>query len=181
MPPDICINGASIPWYAFSFVGTPWSTEYAKPAAVHDYYCEIRSRPWQEVHEVLYFCLRASGVSYLTAKIMYGAVYWRGPRWDLVTGRRLGAGGAEGRLRFSLYQQPIYGTIDERQFLEFDFENATLDDIRAADQLRFTGERDTRIQRYEPGGGGAVTRDRLQTLQPEMFDDATVRRRIQSR
>ncbi|MEM9724936.1 MAG: DUF1353 domain-containing protein [Pseudomonadota bacterium] len=166
VPPDACLNGASIPWYVFDFIGNPWTNEYAKPAAVHDYHCEAQLRPWEDVHLAFYNALRASGVGRFRANLMYGAVYWRGPRW--ATTAELGAV-AGPAVQTSLSQPPIYRSIGP-EFAAFDFANASLAEIRAAEELRFSGERETRVLR-EGRAGAEIGSRRLQTLTPEMVAD----------
>ena len=75
------VDGASIPQFAWSLIGGPFEGKYRKASVIHDVACVEKRRPWELVHETFYQGMRASGVSELTAKIMYAAVYHFGPRW----------------------------------------------------------------------------------------------------
>ena len=75
------IDGASIPTFAWTFIGSPFVGKYRKASVIHDIACEERARTWQSVHLAFYNAMRASGVNSAKAKMMYAAVYHRGPRW----------------------------------------------------------------------------------------------------
>src|SRR5262245_7013544 len=82
VPAGMITDGASVPqffWLAFP----PFTGQYRAAAVIHDYYCQIKVRSWKETHEVFYNASRAAGVSEKTAKAMYGAVYYFGPRWGI--------------------------------------------------------------------------------------------------
>ena len=49
---------------------------------MHDYYCDVQTKPWQEVHRMFYDASLFGGVSKIKAKLMYAAVYYGGPRWS---------------------------------------------------------------------------------------------------
>ena len=75
-------DGASVPrffWIAFP----PFTGQYRAAAIVHDYYCQSRTRTWRSTHLAFYTAMRAAGVDWSTAKAMYGAVYFFGPRWGI--------------------------------------------------------------------------------------------------
>jgi len=74
-------DGASIPWQLWSFVGGPFSGPYRNAAVVHDYYCAIRTRPFQEVHKMFYEASLKAGTGKTTAKLMYMAILADGPKW----------------------------------------------------------------------------------------------------
>ena len=78
-------DGATIPGIFWLLVGPPLASNHIKAAVLHDQYCEIRTEPFRDVHRMFYEALLASGVEALKAKLMYGAVYLGGPRWDYVT------------------------------------------------------------------------------------------------
>lgn len=80
-PEGSIVDGASIPQFAWSVIGGPFEGKYRKASVIHDVACVEKRRPWELVHEAFYNGMRASGVSELTAKIMYAAVYHFGPRW----------------------------------------------------------------------------------------------------
>ena len=82
VPKGWVVDGASIPQPLWAFVGGPFSGKYRDASVIHDYFCDVRRRPWDEVHQLFYDAMRVSGVSPLKAKLMYLAVYRFGPRWD---------------------------------------------------------------------------------------------------
>lgn len=82
VPSRARVDGASIPRALWSLVGSPLTGLYVEASVVHDYYCDIRSRPWRNVHRVFFEAMLASKVSEIQAKIMYAAVYFAGPRWS---------------------------------------------------------------------------------------------------
>jgi uncharacterized protein DUF1353 len=75
------IDGASIPKFAWSFIGGPFEGKYRNASVIHDVACDEKQRPWDKVHETFYYAMRASGVDDGLASTMYGAVYYFGPRW----------------------------------------------------------------------------------------------------
>jgi hypothetical protein len=82
VPAGWVVDGASIPWPLWSIVGGPYEGKYRDASIIHDYFCDVKRRPWEQVHNVFYEAMLASGVSRTTAKWMYLAVYRFGPRWD---------------------------------------------------------------------------------------------------
>lgn len=86
-------DGASIPSWAQPIIGDAYDASFLKAAIVHDHYCykENRVRTWRQTHRMFYDALNDLGVDPIKAKIMYFAVYWRGPRWvKLVPGENCG-------------------------------------------------------------------------------------------
>lgn len=81
VPAGIEIDGASIPRFLWSLIGGPFEGRYRDASIVHDHYCVVRTRPWQDTHRVFHDAMRCSGESPIKAKIMYYAVYRFGPRW----------------------------------------------------------------------------------------------------
>lgn len=82
-PAGTKVNGASIPSWLWSVIGSPMRGKYREASVIHDHYCTDQSRPWRQVHEVFYQAMLANGVSETQAQIMYAAVYRFGPRWDV--------------------------------------------------------------------------------------------------
>jgi hypothetical protein len=80
-PEGATIDGASIPQFAWSIIGGPFEGNYRFASVVHDVACEVRTRPWQAVHQAFYTAMLAANVSPAKAKVMYAAVYYFGPRW----------------------------------------------------------------------------------------------------
>lgn len=69
------------PRFAWSIIGGPFEGKYRKASVIHDVTCVEKARPWQEVHLAFYEAMLADGVGEKKAKVMYAAVYHRGPRW----------------------------------------------------------------------------------------------------
>ena len=103
VPPNVKVDGASIPRALWSLVGGPFEGKYRKASVIHDYYCDVRTEPWRAVHRVFYNGMRASGVSESRAKLMYAGVYFAGPRWSdvAVDNARLTRGGLHPSPKFS--------------------------------------------------------------------------------
>jgi hypothetical protein len=76
------LDGASIPRAFWSVVGGPFEGRYRKASVVHDWYCDVRERPWQRVHRMFYAAMLDSGVDELQAKMLFLAVWAGGPRWN---------------------------------------------------------------------------------------------------
>jgi hypothetical protein len=85
-PKGAVVDGASIPRSLWSIVGAPFSGKYRKSSVIHDYFCQVMSRPWRDVHKVFFEASVVEGTSLYHAKLMYGAVYAWGPRWEIVDG-----------------------------------------------------------------------------------------------
>lgn len=81
VPAGTVVDGASIPRAFWTVIGAPYTGQYREAAVVHDRYCENKERPWSEVHQAFYDGMRAKGVGYIQAQVMYAAVYSFGPRW----------------------------------------------------------------------------------------------------
>jgi hypothetical protein len=79
--PGYQTDGASIPRALWSIIGSPYTGKYLPAAIIHDFYCELKSRDWEDVHRVFLEGMLANGVDSTQAKIMYYAVYRFGPRW----------------------------------------------------------------------------------------------------
>jgi len=83
-PKDSVVDGASIPQFAWSFIGGPFEGNYREASVIHDVGCDQKVRPWNIVHEAFYWAMRASQVESWRAKVMYAAVYHFGPRWERI-------------------------------------------------------------------------------------------------
>lgn len=88
-PKGAVINGASIPHVFWSFIGGPFEGKYRNASVVHDVACQEKKHSWQKVHQMFYGAVRLGGVGEASGKIMYGAVYHFGPRWDVAPARAL--------------------------------------------------------------------------------------------
>lgn len=89
VPAGTVVNGASIPRGFWTLVGSPFTGNYRRASVVHDYYCDTKNEPWAAVHRMFYHAMLAGGVSELEAKVLYGAVYAGGPRWEIVVTKNL--------------------------------------------------------------------------------------------
>lgn len=86
-------DGASIPKWAQPIIGDQYDESYLKAAIIHDHYCykENHVRTWRATHRMFYDALIDLDVNPIKAKVMYFAVYWRGPKWiNLVPGEKCG-------------------------------------------------------------------------------------------
>ena len=94
-PVGTLTDGASIPEIFVPLIGAPRTPEFANAAAVHDAYCGVgndagpvyHSRPWELTHRMFYDTLIAGGTPEIKAKIMFTAVWLRGPRWYRQSGK----------------------------------------------------------------------------------------------
>lgn len=78
------IDGASIPKIFWNLVGPPFVGDYRRASVLHDYFCDVKTRPWRDVHRLFYHASIAGGVSESKAKVMYAAVFAGGPRWKKI-------------------------------------------------------------------------------------------------
>jgi Protein of unknown function (DUF1353) len=81
VPKGAIIDGASIPRILWSVTGGPYEGRYRNASVVHDWYCDVRTRPWRKVHRMFFEAMLVSGVPSAGARIMYAAVHYAGPRW----------------------------------------------------------------------------------------------------
>lgn len=81
-PAGSIVDGASIPRLAWVIIGGPFEGKYRNASVIHDVACDEKNRSWEEVHYAFYTAMRTSGVGETLAKVMYGAVYHFGPRWE---------------------------------------------------------------------------------------------------
>jgi hypothetical protein len=80
-PKGHLVDGATIPEFFQSFIGTPYGGAYVLASVIHDVAIDEKKEPWQEVHRVFYDAMLASGVEPQKASLMYMAVYEVAPRW----------------------------------------------------------------------------------------------------
>lgn len=81
VPEGAEVDGASIPRAFWTFIGSPFVGEYRKASVVHDYYCDTKTESWQDTHRMFYHACLAGGAKPSQAKIMFTAVFLKGPRW----------------------------------------------------------------------------------------------------
>lgn len=77
------INGASIPEFLWSTVGSPFVGDYRRASVVHDVECDLKRESHKKVHRMFYDAMLCDGVTSFRAKYMYQAVRLFGPKWDL--------------------------------------------------------------------------------------------------
>lgn len=82
VPAGFVSDGASIPWSLWPFIGGPFDGPHRDAAVLHDYYCEKRTRTWEEVHSMFLEASLRRGVPETTAQTMYAGILYGGPRWD---------------------------------------------------------------------------------------------------
>ncbi|GAB5406847.1 MAG: hypothetical protein Aurels2KO_50780 [Aureliella sp.] len=80
-PKGSVVNGASIPSVLWSTVGSPFVGDYRRASVVHDCACEERTQPHESVHLMFYNAMRADGVGWTEANVLYQAVKRFGPTW----------------------------------------------------------------------------------------------------
>lgn len=81
-PDDSIINGASIPKFFWSFIGSPYVGLYRRPTVMHDVYCEKRTETHEATHQMFYEAMLADGMDVDEAERMFRAVRDYGPKWD---------------------------------------------------------------------------------------------------
>lgn len=124
VPPRTQVDGASIPQVLWSIVGSPFTGKYRDASVIHDYYCDVRVRHWTAVHRVFYDAMIVSGVSVSRAKLMYGAVYYGGPRWS--DAARHNSNLQRPDILFSVKHSPV--ALDIMKIIEVD--GTTVDELR---------------------------------------------------
>lgn len=82
-PAGAVVDGASIPQFAWSFIGGPFEGLYRDASIIHDVACDEKKRHWGAVHLAFYHAMMCRDVERWRAKVMYAAVYHFGPRWKL--------------------------------------------------------------------------------------------------
>ena len=80
-PKGYVVDGATIPKMFQGFIGTPYGGQYVLASVIHDVAYYERLGTWQEVHQVFYDAMLASGVEARKASLMYIAVYEASARW----------------------------------------------------------------------------------------------------
>ena len=81
VPAGYVSDGASIPWSLWTFIGGPYDGPYRDAAVIHDYFCDKKSRTWEETHAMFLEAAVKRGVPESTAQTMYAGILYGGPRW----------------------------------------------------------------------------------------------------
>jgi uncharacterized membrane protein YgcG len=82
VPKDAIVDGASIPRVLWTLIGGPFEGKYRNASIIHDWYCDLRSRPWKQVHRMFFDAMITSSVPTKKARLLYAGVYLGGPRWS---------------------------------------------------------------------------------------------------
>jgi hypothetical protein len=85
-PKGAVVNGASIPRVFWTIFGSPFIGDYRRASVVHDYFCQVRTRPSEATHRMFFEACVAGGVGQPKAKVMYAAVRTFGPSWRTLSG-----------------------------------------------------------------------------------------------
>jgi hypothetical protein len=130
VPAGATVDGASIPRALWTLIGGPFEDKYRNASIIHDWYCDVRSRPWKDTHRVFYHAMITSSVPIAQAKLLFAGVYWGGPRWSqtvvenivLATTRTLG-------FVSSFAPEPMFETVRRRMWRvsEYSFDDSQLD------------------------------------------------------
>jgi len=80
-PKGSSIDGASIPQFLWTVIGSPYTGLYRRASVTHDIACQKRDRPSDDVHLMFYWACRCGGCSETEAKTLYAGVLLGGPKW----------------------------------------------------------------------------------------------------
>jgi len=80
-------NGASIPRFLWTAMGSPMTGAYRRAAFVHDQECIEPTASTLEVNKMFYAACRCGGTPDVDARWMFWAVSQFGPRWTFENGR----------------------------------------------------------------------------------------------
>jgi Protein of unknown function (DUF1353) len=80
------IDGASIPQFLWTVIGSPYTGLYRKASVPHDIACQERKKSSDEVHLMFYNACLAAGCSETDAKVLYAGVLIGGPDWEVAGG-----------------------------------------------------------------------------------------------
>ena len=81
VPEGFLSDGASIPDQLWVVVGGPYSGPYRDAAVIHDYFCYMKNRKWEDVHNVFLEAALNRGTPAWKAQYMYAGILFKGPRW----------------------------------------------------------------------------------------------------
>jgi len=74
IPEGFITDGASIPKFAYSIIGSPWTGKYAKISVVHDFLYKKHLYPRKVSDKIFLNGMKILGVSWWRRRIMYTAV-----------------------------------------------------------------------------------------------------------
>lgn len=157
VPKGHVVDGASIPAAFWSIIGGPLSGKYRNASVIHDFYCDTKHRPWEDVHWVFHEAMLTSGVNKSKARAMYYAVYRFGPKWEVRTYQPTCPPGVQCLLLPGVgieieEESLVYIEADAREFARFlKEESPSLEDIQAFSELQIerlgaNPEKNTKLQ-----------------------------------
>jgi hypothetical protein len=82
-PAGDVVDGASVPSFLWSVVGSPFTGDYRRASVLHDVACQRKSRSSRDVHRMFYEAMVIDGVDKDTALKFYTSVRLFGPQWDV--------------------------------------------------------------------------------------------------
>lgn len=79
-------DGMSIPWwlqgiFLMLFWSSPFTGRCVKAVMLHDSVCKSQQVPWQVAHGLMYTAMRADGVGWFRAKVIYRGLMIGGSKW----------------------------------------------------------------------------------------------------
>jgi hypothetical protein len=89
IPAYFCLDGASVPWYAWVAIYTPFHPDVMAAAVDHDWIYLTHQIPRKEADQRFYSILIKNGVSKTKAKLMYqavrvgGGLHWERSKKDI--------------------------------------------------------------------------------------------------
>lgn len=139
-------DGASVPRAALPVTNGRFDQRFLKAAVVHDAYCQednkdgptYQTKPWRTVHKMFHEGCLAGGTPKITAKLMYNAVLWFGPRWDEPEKALERIPEADRRAGFAASKRWVEETDPSVEAIEEDVENRE-QTIIAVTQLQYNG------------------------------------------
>ncbi len=145
-PVGTLTDGASVPRAGLPVTDGRFDQHFLKAAVVHDAYCQgenedgpsYQTKPWRAVHKMFHEACLAGGTPKVTAKLMYNAVRWFGPRWDEPEKALERIPEADRRAGFAASKRWIEETDPSVEAIEEDVENRE-EMIMAVTQLQYAG------------------------------------------
>lgn len=143
------VDGASIPRALWTFIGGPFEGRYRNASIIHDWFCDVRTHAWKDVHRMFYEAMLASHVGRYKAKTMYAAVYRFGPRWSptATTNTRLAT---KGRVFRQLYNvSPHHLSTSRYSWSPREWANRLPKESRVPDDRRRTDRTEASTETHE--------------------------------
>ncbi len=75
------VDGASIPWFFWRVIGSPFCGLYRQASVIHDVYCQRRCTSSGFVHNVFHDIMLYDGVPPVMAAMLAAGVHMFGPRF----------------------------------------------------------------------------------------------------